>query len=479
MRCSMVMHRRQVLKSLFCGGAAFAAGTDLFARLAAGQEKVSPDHPNIILIMTDDQGQWALGCYGNSEIKTPVIDQLAADGVRFSHAYATTPVCSPSRATFMTGLIPSQHGIHDWIKNENVGPRARSLVDRFTLLTDILAEHGYVCGLSGKWHLGDSLHPHRSFSYWFTIPRGSGPYNNAEVIWKGEIKKEPGYVTDHITRHAIDFIGQNPKGPFFLAVQYTAPHGPWEGHPERFLRLYEDYPFSTIPREPRHPWASSNIPHIGNQQSLQQYFASLSAVDDGVRQILETLENLGIRRRTVVIYASDQGFQCGHNGLWGKGNASNPRNMFEESVLIPLIFSCPGLIERGLVLDQLVGGYDFMPTILDLIGLKMPTVPQYAGRSYVPLLKGVETDWENVVYCEYGRTRMVRTPEWKYIHRSDGGPHELYNMILDPQENRDLADDPFHRERRLELRKMIDDWFDRYGEGDADPVGQEYHRPEG
>ncbi|MFH1740961.1 MAG: sulfatase-like hydrolase/transferase [bacterium] len=469
--------RRDVLKSLLLSGTACLAGNSFLPTLASAQSNPKP--PNIILIMTDDQGQWALGCYGNREIKTPTIDQLAADGVRFSHAYANTPVCSPSRATFMTGLIPSQHGIHDWIKNENVGPRARCLVSRFPLFTDVFSAHGYTCGLSGKWHLGDSLNAHKSFSYWFTIPQGSSQYNDADVIWNGKIEKSPGYLTDRITDHAIDFIEKNQDQPFFLDVQYTAPHGPWEGHPEEFLKLYENCPFDSIPRVPTHPWASANINNnIGNPQKLAQYFASISAVDAGVARILETLDKTGLRGNTIVIFASDQGFQCGHNGLWGKGNASNPRNMFEESMLIPLIYSGPNLPQRGLVLDQFVSAYDFMPTILELAGLNMPTAFRYPGRSYAPLLQGREAAWEDLVYGEYGRTRMVRTSEWKYVHRSDGGPHELYNLVLDPREDRNVAQDPFHNEHRLRLRKMIDDWFAEYAEGDANPVGQEYHRPE-
>jgi len=468
--------RRDLLGTSLAGGFALALGRMASAR----SSEAAANRPNIVFIMTDDQGQWALGCYGNTEIKTPNIDRLAAEGVRFSHACATTPVCSPSRATFMTGLIPSQHGIHDWIKNENVGPRARCLVDRFTLLTEVLAQNGYRCGLSGKWHLGDSLHPHKSFDYWFAIPGGSSPYNDPEMIWQGKTEKVPGYITDHITNHATDFIEQSGEKPFFLSVQYNAPHSPWDSavHPEPFGSLYRDCPFDSIPREPVHPWASANINQIGDTKTLEKYFASISAVDAGVGRIMETLAKKGIDKNTIVIYASDQGFQCGHNGLWGKGNASNPRNMYEESMLIPLIFRCPGMLPAGAVQDRLVSAYDFMPTILDLAGLSMPQGPRYAGHSYAPLLKGENAEWDDVIYGEYGRTRMIRTAEWKYVHRADGGPHELYNMILDPREDRNVAEDPFHKTIRIELRDKIDKWFDQHSEGDANPVGQEYHRPE-
>ena len=135
------------------------------------------------------------------------------------------------------------------------------------------------------------------------------------------------------------------------------------------------------------------------------------------------------------------------------------------------------LVRSGEREQRFVSLADVMPTILDLVGLDMPIGHRYAGRSYAPLLQGKKIEWENIVYGEYGRTRMVRTAEWKYVHRSDGGPHELYNLILDPQENRDVAEDPFHTTKRLELRKMINQWFADHAEGDANPVGQEYYRP--
>ncbi len=468
------MKRRHFIQSSL-GGLAIAGIPSVFAK-----EEQSKHSPNIVLIMTDDQGQWALGCYGNEEIHTPHIDQLASEGIRFTHSYCTSPVCSPSRATFMTGLIPSQHGIHDWINEENEGERAESLVQRFTTLTDVLHANGYECALSGKWHLGDNMTPFRHHDYWFTIPTGGGPYKDARVAFNGEEYTAEGYLSDHITNHAIEFIQQDHSQPFFLNVQYTAPHGPWRHHPTTYLEMYEDCEFNSLPDEPRHPWASAYLGNLGNKDVLKQYFASVSAVDEGVGRIVRTLDELGIRDNTVVVFMSDHGFQCGHNGLFGKGNCSNPRNMYEESVLVPHIVSAPGLLPKfthGQVNHNYINGHDLMPTLLDIAGASMPD-GRYAGRSYLPIMQGKRIAWDNTAYAEYGRARMIRTPEWKYVHRADGGPNEFYDMQSDPNENNNLATVPKYNEQMVEMRKRLFEWFRRYAEGDADPVGHEYLRPD-
>ncbi len=147
-----------------------------------------PCRPNVIFILTDDQGPWAAGCYGNPEIRTPNIDRLAATGMRFENFFCTSPVCSPARASLMTGRIPSQHGVHDWIRHRNMPPNAARYLEGFTCYTDLLADAGYACGLSGKWHLGDSVSPQHGFASWLTIPYGGSKYNDAEVIVNGELR---------------------------------------------------------------------------------------------------------------------------------------------------------------------------------------------------------------------------------------------------------------------------------------------------
>ncbi len=487
-----ILSRRRLLGCLGvfgCTGVLSAGCMGQVARKCT--TKSSLDKPNVVLIMTDDQGQWALGCYGNREIVTPNLDQMARQGVKFLNSYAACPVCSPSRASFMSGLMPSQHGIHDWVRYENEGERARDLIAGFPIFPEVLADHGYVCGQSGKWHLGDNCNPHKGFCYWFSIPTGGSQYNNARVSLNGRVHESEGYLTDLITENALTFIRRNADRPFFANIQYTAPHSPWKGHPQRLLDLYRDCPFDSIPKEPRHPWAATYFDQFGNRETLSQYYASITAVDEGVGRILDELDNLGIRDNTIVFFMSDQGFQCGHNGLFGKGNASNPRNMYEESMKIPTIVQCPSLIPAGSafgsdgrVLTQCVSAYDFMPTVLHLTGCAMPDQPyrggRYPGRSYVPLLlnQKLEEPWADAVYGEYGRARMVRTADWKLIHRADGGPDELYCLARDPGEDNNLASDPLYRDEMVQMRKQLFNWFGRYVAGNADPVGMEYLRPD-
>ncbi|MFW5992264.1 MAG: sulfatase-like hydrolase/transferase [Halanaerobiaceae bacterium] len=199
--------------------------------------------PNVVFILTDDQGPWALGCAGNEEIKTPHLDQLAQTGMRFENFFCTSPVCSAARATLLTGRIPSQHGVHDWIREGNFGDNAvEYLVDQ-PGYTDILADNGYTCGISGKWHLGNSGQPQKSFSHWYVHQKGSSHYHNAPMFREGELVREPEYITDLITDDALDFIEKHAEdeNPFYLSVHYTAPHQPWiNEHPEKYVSLYED-----------------------------------------------------------------------------------------------------------------------------------------------------------------------------------------------------------------------------------------------
>jgi len=431
----------------------------------------------VVFILTDDQGPWAAGCYGNPEIRTPHIDRLAATGVRFSNFFVATPVCSPSRATFLTGRIPSQHGIHEWIDKGNVGPDAVPFTRGEIAYTDIMAAHGYICGISGKWHLGDSQHPQHSFRFWFVHQRGGGPYNNAPMVRDGQLVNEPGYITDVITDEALQFIEAHRHQPFYLSVHYTAPHSPWVGHPQDIVDSYDDCPFDSCPQEPRHPWAISLTDRcLGNREMLKGYFAAVTAMDENVGRIIDRLEELGLRRNTLVVFASDNGFSCGHHGFWGKGNGTHPRNMYENSIKVPAIFSHPGRLPQGRVEEALVSAYDFLPTLLDYLDLPLPEGRNLPGRSILPLLEGGSDQGPEtvVVYDEYGPVRMIRTREWKYVHRYPDGPHDLYDLVNDPDERHNLAEDPAQAKRIRELKGMMEEWFARYLIPERDGLRERY-----
>lgn len=435
--------------------------------------------PNVLCILTDDQGVWAAGCYGNREIRTPNIDRIAEAGVRFDRFFVATPVCSPSRATLLTGRIPSQHGVHDWIRGGNIGEDAASYLEGETAYTDILADHGWRCGLSGKWHLGNSTLPQHGFSHWFAHQFGGGPYNDAPMVRNGIPANEPGYVTNVITDDALAFIDRhaNRKDPFYLSVHYTAPHSPWTGHPRDIVDSYDDCPFDSCPQEPVHPWAGGlTRENMGNRESLKGYFAAVTAMDLDVGRLLDRLEHHGIRHDTLVIFLSDNGFSLGHHGFWGKGNGTSPLNMYENSIRVPALISQPGRVPEGIVQPAMTSAYDFMPTLLSYLDLPVPQDRNLPGRNAVDAWMG-RTDCDGqrdagrdhvVVFDEYGGTRMIRTESWKYVHRYPGGPNELYDLENDPDERANLADDAGYTGRCDELFGELTGWFERYADPERD-----------
>ncbi len=429
---------------------------------------------NVVFIMTDNQGAWTLGCYGNQDIRTPKIDRLAHDGIRFTNAYAVNSVCSPSRATFLTGLIPSQHGVHCWLGTEKpdaqIGRDAYCTIREFVNLPRVLADAGYVCGLSGKWHLGDSIRPQEGFSYWFTKPRGhTSTFYNAEAIWQGKIYPEPSYLTDAITEHALDFLRQNHENPFFLYVPYNGPYGLGDHmlktHQNRHTSYYADKELPSFPREPIHPWLRGNREIINNPVSIRGYAAATSGVDDGVGEILSALTNYGLDEKTLVIFTADQGLCGGHHGMWGMGDHSRPLHTFEEAIHIPLIFRHTGVIPAGELFEGRTCNYDFFPSVLDYLGMTEKIPSESPGKSFAQALLGNEIERDDVIFHEFENTRMIRNDEWKYTWRHPEGPDELYNMQGDPDERVNLAESPEYASVVAELREQLGEFFSQY----ADP----------
>ena len=434
------------------------------------------NRPNVIVVLTDDQGCWAMGCAGNGELRTPNLDRLAATGMRFENYFCVSPVCSPARASLLTGRIPSQHGVHDWLRAGNSvddpdkGGRLTEYLRGQTGYTDVLASKGYFCGLSGKWHMGDSHHMQKGFRYWEAHAKGGGPYYNWPKVRGNEVVAEPGYVTDGITDGGLRFLEQQAEGdrPFYLSVHYTAPHSPWgrEHHP---AEIYDDYhahcPFESVPNVPMHPWQSNTAPCGADPERrrdiLSGYFAAVTAMDAGVGRILDWLEAHGLRENTLVFFTSDNGMNMGHHGIYGKGNGTFPLNMYDTSVKVPALISRPGHVPQGVVHDELLSHYDFMPTLLDYLRLDHPDTGSLPGKSFAPLLRGQESPGREcvVVYDEYGPVRMIRTREWKYVHRYPYGPHELYDLANDPNEETNLHGREESRERIQELRARLEGWF--------------------
>jgi len=429
--------------------------------------------PNVVFILTDNQGAWTLGCYGNRDIRTPHIDQLAARGIRFTAALSSNPVCSPTRATFLTGLIPSQHGVHSFIDPQTMmGPNAYNTLAEFTSLGEVLRDAGYVCGLSGKWHLGANLTPSEGFTSWITKPDGhTKEFYDQDVIEDGKVRREAGYTTDLWTRKGIEFIEHNKDRPFFLFLAYNGPYSLGglmsKRARNRHAEIYRDQPFASFPNDAMHPWQFHNKPFHNQQIAKERVAAETSGVDDGVGEIMATLERLELTQDTVVIYAADQGWMGGQNGIWGMGDHTRPIGAHELMMKIPLIFHHPGHIPAGTTSDLLVSNYDFMPSLLSYLRLgdKMPQQPPSPGRDFSPVLRGDTIQRNNCVFYEMENCRAIRTDSWKLVMRHPQGPHELYDVQRDAQERFNLYGQPSMEEIRSDLQSKLTAFFKKY----ADP----------
>lgn len=427
--------------------------------------------PNILVIVSDDQGAWAMSHAGTPEIHTPNLDRLAAWGKRFQALYCVSPVCSPARASLLTGRIPSAHGVHDWIRQGNstvetgFHRRLVEYLDANPTYVELLAKAGYVCGLSGKWHLGNSHRPHRGFSFWEAFATGGGTYQTPMMIRDGEPGRQDGYLTDIITENALRFLAQqHGTAPWYLSVHYTAPHAPWEPEehkPEDFARYYPDCAFASLPAPPMHP-GFYNPAHFpadddARRRKLAGYFAAVTAMDRGIGRILRSL-----RDDTLILFTSDNGMNMGHHGIYGKGNGTYPQNLFETSVRVPGILAWPGRVPPG-TLTGLYSHYDVMPTLLGIAGVPCPAGLPGRDIGAVLLSEAPEEGAYVVVFDEYGPNRMIREGDWKYIQRFWEGEPELYDLAADPGETTNLAASPQHATVVARLGQLMDDWFACHG----------------
>ncbi|MGY8653013.1 MAG: PVC-type heme-binding CxxCH protein [Verrucomicrobiia bacterium] len=428
--------------------------------------------PNIVFILTDNQGAWQLGCYGNPDFKTPHIDRMASEGVRFTRAFANNAVCSPTRATYLTGLTPSQHGVHRYLSagRLQIGANARYTLEEFTTLPEVLHHAGYTCGLSGKWHLGANATPQDGFSFWVTKEHGHSPgFLNQKVLEDGKTKTIPKHLSEYWTDRGIEFIEAEAKKdkPFFLFLAYNGPYtlsgAMREKVPSPWSDPYVDHHLPSFPRPAKiHPWQRNQHDLIGDIQAGRNLAGQVTAVDAGVGRIMETLKRLDLDEDTLVIYAADQGAVAGHAGFWGMGDHTRPLHGRDGTTHIPMIFRWPGKIPAERTEDRIVTNYDFMPSLLSYLKLPMPTQPVASpGRDFSPALRGKPLEsWDDEMFYEFENVRSIRTADWKYVERLGEEPAvELFNLQADPDELTDLSAAKKHKPRKEELQKRLHAWF--------------------
>lgn len=437
--------------------------SSLFAKRA---NEATSARPNVVLIVTDNQGAWTLGCYGNPDIKTPNLDRMAAEGVRFNRAFSNNPVCSPTRATLLSGLMPSQHGVHNYLNAQY------NTLEEFDTLPEILGWEGYTCGIVGKWHLGPFDRPgQEGFTHWIVKQGGHTPsfYNTLVIDDTGRQRRIESHITPFWTEQAVSFIEKNQDRPFFLYLAYNGPYGLQtciRGEPRnRHAATYAGNEMKSYPREPMHPWLRANQEHIGNVASMRNYASQVSLVDDGVGKVLAALRRFGLQQNTLVVFTADQGMAGGHGGFWGMGDHTQPLTIYDWTLHVPLIVYQPGKVVAGETVDHLVANYDLLPSLLSHLGLtdRIPGKPRGPGRDFSRLLRGERIEWEDVVFGEYGASvRTVRTNRWKYVERADEGPWQLFDLATDLGEKTNLYGNPGYAEVQQKLQRRLHQFFARY-----------------
>ena len=427
--------------------------------------------PNVLVILTDDQRWDAMSCAGHPFLKTPNIDRLAAEGARFSNMFVTTSLCSPSRASILSGRYARSHGV---LNNFTEYPNDLPSYPRR------LKEAGYETAYIGKWYMGEDNDAQRpGFDHWMSH-RGQGNYFDNEFNIDGERRKIPGYYTTVVTEHAVGWLKQPHHKPWMLVVGQKAPHGgPIEPEP-RFAHAFDNVRISRPPNaddyaNPDKPawlkegyttWHGGGGPLYGLKEYdrfVRTYLATLLSVDESVGRIYETLRASGQLDNTVVIFTSDNGFVLGEHGRVDK------RTMYDESLRVPLLVRYPRLVRPGTIVDKMVLTLDLAPSILDICRTK--PLQDIHGRSWKPLLAGNMRGWRTSFLYEYNyekqfpytpNVRGVRTDDWKLIRypHGDGTPDrfkaELYDLRHDPLEQHNLIDDPRFAAKRIELAAALE-----------------------
>jgi len=433
------MNRRQFLRR--CGqtglGAIAGAGVEHCAAREAGRAKPkgSDARPNIIFMMADDLGYGDLGCYGQKHIKTPHIDRLAAEGMRFTQCYAGSTVCAPSRSVLMTG----QHTGHTRVRGNfgivgGIGPQRRvPLLPEDVTVAEVLKQAGYATGITGKWGLGEpdtmGVPNRQGFDEWFGYlnQRNAHSYyppylwrNEEKFVLDGNRDGEKGqYSHDMITDFALDFVERHASGPFFLYLPWCIPHAKYQ---IPSVKPYADK-----------PW----------KQDAKVHAAMVTRMDRDVGRIMALLKRLGINERTIVFFCSDNGAASRWEGIFDSSGAlrGHKRDLYEGGIRTPMIVRWPGRIRAGAISDTAWTFTDFLPTAADLAGVRPP--PNTDGVSVRPTLLGKPQDLRNrFLYWEFyerGMQQAVRWRDWKAIRLKWRGPLALYDLASDPDEQHDVA----------------------------------------
>ncbi|MXY69595.1 MAG: sulfatase [Acidobacteriia bacterium] len=427
---------------------------------------------NVVFILSDDHRYDAMSFLDHQFARTPHMDAMAENGVHLKNAFVGTSLCSPSRASILTGLYTFRHRVID---NQRMVPKGTLFFPQY------LQQAGFATAFVGKWHMGaadDSPRP--GFDHWVSF-RGQGHYLPPSPDYtlnvNGERVKQEGYITDELTDYAIDWLsGQKPsEKPFFLYLSHKAVHANFTPS-ERHEGTLDDAPFTRPAseadtfenyrgkprwlRDQRNSWHGVDFPYhsaLDIERYYKRYNEALSAVDDSIGRVMGKLEEMGVADETLVIYMGDNGFMFGEHGLIDK------RVAYETSIRVPMLMQCPELFEGGTVVEQVVANIDIAPTVFEAMGIQKP--PHMDGQSFLALGQGKEIPWRDYfLYVYYWEKNFPHTPtqfalrgdRFKYItYYGLWDTDELYDLQADPGETKNLLHDPAYADTAKQMETNL------------------------
>lgn len=448
-----------------------------------------PDRPrNVIFILADDHRHDFMSFMKPAIapwLETPNLDRIRREGAHLPKAFVTTALCSPSRASILTGLYSHQHTVVD-----NVAPEPPTL----TYFPQYLQRAGYQTAFIGKWHMGDEDdRPRKGFNHWVSF-RGQGVYYNPALNVDGKpvVHGDSAYIADVLTDYALNWMkGRDESKPFFLYLSHKSVHHqfqPGRGDRNRYADKPIQYPpsfYQSSPKNENPEVAGAGVPQWVKRQRyswhgvdylyhgsttfdafVRDYCETLRSLDASIGRVLKYLDDTGLAKNTLVVYMGDNGFMFGEHGLIDK------RTAYEESMRVPLIMRCPDLIPAGSTVSQLVQNVDIAPTILELAGLQKAS--QMVGRSMVPLLKGQSVaDWRDKIFYEYyweydfphtPTVHAIRTDRYKYVrYHGVWDTNEFFDLQADPNEMRNLIKEPQHQQTIKQMAGQLYDWLEGTG----------------
>lgn len=430
----------------------------------------APTKPNIVFIMADDLGWGELGCYGNTFNETPNLDKMAADGIRFTQAYAAAPLCSPTRASIMTGQVPARVGITDFLPGET-----ERFLDpaKYVTVNEALATAGYRTAIVGKWHLETN----------FKDPKGDPKQNGFQEVIGSETKyiadgdyffpydkistfsegRENEYLTDRQFAEGAKFIERNKKQPFFLYLSLYSVHTLLEAPESTVAKFKQKFDTKYGAGTAEKFFETNNARHESNHKDNPYLAAMLEHIDAGVGRIVETLKKNGLDKNTLVVFFSDNGGagKVANNGHLRAGKTW----LYEGGIRECLVMKWPGQIKPGTETDAVVSSIDFYPTFLQMAGVKPSKEHIVDGQSILPLLTKGTSPKREALYWHYPSEtgkwvpRMasaVRKGDYKLLEFYVDGRLELYDLKNDAGEKNNLASS--NPEKVKELKKMLDQW---------------------